>query len=96
MDIRMKSEIPPLKTEEGFYVPLNNPRCEICKHITKTHQFESSSAKPIYFSRPQNLNCASKNVTYFSLVKPVINNTQEVLKKFGVDLIITNVRMETF
>ena len=35
MDIRMKSEIPPLKTEEGFYVPLNNPRREICKHITK-------------------------------------------------------------
>ena len=32
----------------------------------------------------------------FSLVKPTIYNTQEALKNFGVDLIITDVQIGTF
>ena len=39
----MRAKLPPLKTEEGFCVPCNKPKFEICKHITKTHRFESSS-----------------------------------------------------
>ena len=42
-DILVRAIVPPLKTEEGFCDPCNKPRCEICKHITKTQQFESSS-----------------------------------------------------
>ena len=38
-DVLLKTKIPPLKTEEGL---CGKPRCEICKYITKTHQFESS------------------------------------------------------
>ena len=63
-DILVRAKVPPLKTEKGFCGPCNKPRCEICKHITKTHQFESSSTKRIYSIRPQNLNCASINVVY--------------------------------
>ena len=65
----MRAKVPPLKTEKGFCGPCNKPRCEICKHITKTHQFESSSTKRIYSIRPQNLNCASKNVVYLFTCK---------------------------
>ena len=61
-DILVTSKVPPLKTEEGFCGPCNKPRCEICKHITKIHQFESLSTKRIYSIRAQNLNCASKKV----------------------------------
>ena len=63
-DILVRTEVPPLKTGEGFCGPCNKPRCEICKHFTKIHQLESSSTKRIYSIRPQNLNCASKNVVY--------------------------------
>ena len=63
-DILVRAKVPPLKTEEGFCGPCNKPRCEICKCITKTFQFESSSTKRIYSIRPQNLNCTSKNVVY--------------------------------
>ena len=65
----MRAKVPPLKTEKGFCGPCNKPSCEICKHITKTHQFESSSTKRIYSIRPQNLNCASKNVVYLFTCK---------------------------
>ena len=63
-NILVRAKVPPLKTEKGFCGPCNKPRCEISKHITKTQQFQSSSTKRIYFIRPQNLNCASKNVVY--------------------------------
>ena len=65
----MRAKVPPLKTEKGFCGLCNKPRCEICKHITKTHQFESSFTKRIYSIRPQNLNCASKNVVYLFTCK---------------------------
>ena len=61
-DILVRDKIAPLKSEEGICDPSNKPRCETWKHITKIHQFESSSMKLIYSIRPQNLNCASKNV----------------------------------
>ena len=89
-DILVRAKVSPLKAEEDFCSPCNKPRCEICKHITKIHQLESSSTKRIYSIRPQNLNCTSKNV------KPAINNTQEALKNFEIDLILTDVRIETF
>ena len=93
----MRAKVPPLKTEEGFCGPCNKPRCEICKHITKRHQSELSSTKRIYSIRPQNLNCASKNVVFtFLLVKPVINNIQETLKNFRVNSIIADVGIGTF
>ena len=39
-DIPVRAKVPPHKTEEGFCGPCSKPRCEIYKHITKTHQFE--------------------------------------------------------
>ena len=63
-DILVSAKVSPLKAEEDFCSPCNKPRCEICKHITKIHQLESSSTKRIYSIRPRNLNCASKNVVY--------------------------------
>ena len=68
-DILVRAKVPPLKTEEGLCGPCNKPKCEICKHITKTHKFESSSTKRKYSVRPQNLNCASKNVVYLFACK---------------------------
>ena len=65
----MTAKVPPHKTEEGFCGPCNKPRCEICKHITKTHQSESSSTKRIYSIRSQNLKWASKNVVYLFTCK---------------------------
>ena len=62
-------KVPPLKTEESFCGPCNKPRYEICKHITKIHQFESSSTSRICSITPQNLNCASKNVVYLFTCK---------------------------
>ena len=41
-----------------------NQGVKICKHITKTRQFEPSSKKRINSIRPQNLDCTSKNVVY--------------------------------
>ena len=77
----MRAKVPPLKTEKGFCGPCNKPRCEICKHTTKTDQFESSSTKRIYSIRPQNLNCASKNVVYLftckTCHKPYTGSTEE-------------------
>ena len=61
-NILLRAKVPPLQTEECFCGPYNKPRYEIHKHITKTHQFGSSSMKRIYSIRPQNLNCSSKNV----------------------------------
>ena len=94
--ILVRSKVPPLKTEEGFCDPWNKPRYEIYKHITKTHQFQSSSTSCIYSIRPNNLNRASKNVVYlFLLVKPTLNKIQEALKNFGVDSIITDICIGT-
>ena len=47
-DILVRAKVSPLKTEKGFCGPCNKPRCEICKHIIKTHEFESLSTKRIY------------------------------------------------
>ena len=63
-DILVRAKVPPIKTEEGFCGPCNKPSFEICKHFTKTHQFESSSMKPMYSIRPQNMNCTSKNAVH--------------------------------
>ena len=68
-DILVKTKIPPLKTEEGFCGLCNKPKCEYCKHITKPHQFESSSTRRICSIRQQNLNCAFKNVVYIFTCK---------------------------
>ena len=62
-DILVRVKVPPLKTEEGF------SWCEICKHITKTHQFKSTSTKRAYSIRPLNLNCAFKNAVYLFTCK---------------------------
>ena len=43
----MRVNIPPLKTEEGFCGPCNKPRCEICKHITKTHHHLQNAYIPL-------------------------------------------------
>ena len=96
--ILLRAKVPPLKTEEGFCGPCNEPLCEICKHITitKTHQYESSPTKSIYFIKPQNLNRAFKNFVHLFTCKTCINNTQEALKNSGLDLIITDLRMGTF
>ena len=50
-------------------VSCNKSSYEICKHITKIHQFESSSTSRICSITPQNLNCASKNVVYLFTCK---------------------------
>ena len=68
-DILVRAKVPPLKTKKGSCGPCNEPRCETCKHITKTHQFESSSTKRICSIRPQNLNCASNNVVDLFICK---------------------------
>ena len=68
-EILVRAKVPPLKTEKGFCGPCNKQRCEICKHITKTQQFESSSTKRICSIRPQNLNCAYKNIVYLFTCK---------------------------
>ena len=92
----MRSKVPPLKTEENFCGLRNKPRYEIYKHITKTHQFQSSSTNRIYSIRTNNLNRASKNVVYrFLLVKPTLNKIQEALKNLGVDSIIADSRIGT-
>ena len=63
-DILVRTKAIPLKTKEGLCGPYNKPRCEFCKHITKSHQFESTSTMHVYSIRPQNLNSASKNEVY--------------------------------
>ena len=83
----MRAKVRPLKTEKGFCGPCNKSRCEICKHITKTHQSESSSTKRIYSIRSQNLNCASKNVVYFftckTCHKQYTGSTEEFRSRFN-------------
>ena len=83
-DILVRAKVPQLKTEKG---PCNKPRREICKHITKTHQFESSSNKRIYSITPQNLNCASKNVVYLftcrTCHKQYTGSTEEFRSRFN-------------
>ena len=86
--ILVRAEVPPLKTEEGFCGRCNKPRCEICKHITKTHQFESSSTKRIYSIRPQSLNCVSENVVYLfackTCHKQCTGRTEEFWSSFNI------------
>ena len=86
-DILVKARVPPFKTQEGFCGPCNKPRREICKHITETHQFESSSTKRIYLIRPQNLNCALKNVVYLftckTCHKQYAGSTEEFRSRFN-------------
>ena len=89
----MRAKVPPLKTEEDFCGSCNKPRCEICKHITKTHQFES---KRIYSIRPQNLNCASNNVVYRFTCKTYHKQYSGSTEEFGVDSIITDICIGTF
>ena len=66
-----------IETEEGLCTPCNKPRCEICKHITKTHQLESLSTKPIHPIIPQNLNCTSKNVVCLFRSKTWLEHTKK-------------------
>ena len=86
-NILVRTKVPPLKTEKGFCGPCDKPRCQICKHVTKTHQFESSSTKRIYSIRPQNLNCASKNVVYLftckTCHKQYTGSTEEFRSRFN-------------
>ena len=86
-DILVRAKVLPLKTKRSFCGPCNKPRCEISKHITKTHQFESSSTKRIYSIRPQNLNCASKNVVYLftckTCHKQYTGSTEEFRSRFN-------------
>ena len=86
-DILVRAKIPPLKNEIGFFGPCNKPRCEICKHITKTHQLESTSTKRIYSIRPQNLNCAFKNLIYLftcrTYHKQYTGSTEEFRSRFN-------------
>ena len=98
-NILVRTKVPPLKTEKGFCGPCDKPRCQICKHVTKTHQFESSSTKRIYSIRPQNLNCASKNVVYLFTCKTChkqYTGSTEEFRHTKVDLIIIDVRIWTF
>ena len=82
----MRVKVPLLKTEKGFCGPCNKPRCGICKHITETQQFESST-KRIYSIRLQNLNCAPKNVVYLFTCKTChkqhIGSTEEFRSRFN-------------
>ena len=86
--ILVRAKVPPLKTEDGFYGPCNKNKatCEICKHISKTRQFESSSTNDIYSIRPQNLNCVSKNVVYLCTCKTChkqcTDSTEEFRSRF--------------
>ena len=74
-DILVRGKVPPLKTQEGFCGPCSKPRFEIYKQIIKTLQFQSSPTNRICSIRPNNLNCASKNVVYlFLLARPALNN----------------------
>ena len=86
-DILVRAKVLPLKTERSFCGPCNKPRCEISKRITKTHQFESSSAKRIYSIRPQNLNCSTKNVVYLftcnTCHKQYTESTEESRSRFN-------------
>ena len=86
-DILVRTKVPPLKTEEGFCGPSNKWRYEICKHITKSHQFESTSTKHVYSIRPQNLNNASKNVvnlfTCKTCRKQYTGSTEEFRSRFN-------------
>ena len=86
-EILVRAKVPPFKTVEGFCGPCNKPRCEVCKNITKTHQFESSSTKRIYSIRPQNLNCAFKNAVYLFTCKTChkqhTGSTEEFRSRFN-------------
>ena len=86
-NILVRTKVPPLKTEKGFCGPCDKPRCQICKHVTKTQQSESSSKKRIYSIRPQNLNCASKNVVYLftckTCHKQYTGSTEEFQSRFN-------------
>ena len=86
-NILLRAKVPPLQTEECFCGPYNKPRYEIHKHITKTHQFGSSSMKRIYSIRPQNLNCSSKNVDYLftckTYHKQYTGSTEEFWNRFS-------------
>ena len=83
----MRAKVPPPKTKEGFCGTCSKPRCEICKPIIKTHQSESSSTRHIYSIRPQNLNCASKNVVYLftckTCHKQYTGSTEEFRSRFN-------------
>ena len=88
-DILVRAKVPPLKTKKAFCGPCNELRCEICKHITKTHLSESSSR-----SLDRKILIAPLRMQFtFLLVKPAISNRQEALKNFKVHLIIINVRI---
>ena len=83
----MRAKVPPPKTEKGFCGLCNKPRCEICKHITKTQQFESPSTKRVYSIRTQNLNSATKNVVYLFTCKTCheqyTGSTEEFRSRFN-------------
>ena len=43
-DILVEAKVRSIKTEEGFFSLYSKPRCETCKHITKTLESESFSS----------------------------------------------------
>ena len=43
-DILVEAKVRSIKTEEGFCSLYSKPRCETCKHVTKTLEFESFSS----------------------------------------------------
>ena len=62
-DVLVRAKVPPLKTEEGFCGPCNKDvkfLNILPKHISLNQHLEST----LYSIKPQNLNCASKNVVY--------------------------------
>ena len=85
----MRAKVPPIKTEEGFCGPCNKRRCEIHHQNTSVwiiiYEAHISSDYKIWIA-------VLKLQFTFSLVKPGINNAQEALNNFGVDLIIPDFR----
>ena len=86
MNILRRDEVLPLKTQKRFCGSWN-PRCKICKHITKIQQFKPSSIKHVESIRPKNLNCTSKNIVYLftseTCYKQYTGSTEEFQSQFN-------------
>ena len=80
-DIIGRTKIPQVKNK-GWRGPCEGLRCEAYKHIVPTRNVTSSTTKPTYEIRPENINFRSKNVVYLISCKTCLKQYTERLEEF--------------
>ena len=86
-DVLVRAKVSPVLKNEWFCGSCKKMRYEICEHILSIDSFKSTTTQRIYFIRPSDLKCSSKNVEYLftceTCSKGDTGNTEDFRSRFN-------------